>query len=152
LKRGELQVTTEQRRRLIEEKRRRIIDIIAKRCADPTTGLPHPPTRIEQAMDQVHVAIDPFKDPEEQAKGIIDQLKAVLPIRMECIQLRIRIPAELASKAYGTVKSLSNILNEEWQADGSWVATVEMPAGSHASFLEKIGKLTRGVFQAEVIK
>jgi ribosome maturation protein SDO1 len=152
LKRGELQITVEQRRKLIEEKRRRIIDVITKQCVDPTTGLPHPPTRIEQAMDQAHVSIDPFKDAEDQAQSVIDSLRAIIPIKIERIQLRVRIPADLASKAYGMVKTSSNILHEEWQADGSWVVMVEIPAGYHVSFLEKIGKLTRGAFQAEIVK
>jgi ribosome maturation protein SDO1 len=48
LKKGELQLTTEQRRKKTEDKRKQIIAIIARNFIDPRTGLPHPPTRIEQ--------------------------------------------------------------------------------------------------------
>ena len=64
LKRGFLQITAEQRRRMIEEKKRQIIAIIAKQCVDPRTKLPHPPIRIQQALEQVHFSVDPFKDAE----------------------------------------------------------------------------------------
>ncbi|RLE51910.1 MAG: ribosome assembly factor SBDS, partial [Candidatus Methanomethylicota archaeon] len=43
IKKGDLQLTAEQRRALIESKRRQIIDFIAKNCVDPKTGTPHPP-------------------------------------------------------------------------------------------------------------
>src|SRR5580658_5605778 len=68
LKRGELQLTQEQRMRLTEEKRRQVVTIIAKNYVDPKTHLPHPPVRVEQAMQEARVSIDPFQDVNEQAK------------------------------------------------------------------------------------
>src|SRR5271157_2466445 len=43
LKRGELNLTQEQRKRLTDEKRRAVIAIISKNFVDPKTMLPHPP-------------------------------------------------------------------------------------------------------------
>ncbi|MEM2557684.1 MAG: ribosome assembly factor SBDS, partial [Candidatus Bathyarchaeia archaeon] len=65
LKKGTLQLTAQQRRQMIEEKRRQIIDFISRNAVDPRTKLPHPPTRIEQALEQIHFPIDPFKSVEE---------------------------------------------------------------------------------------
>src|SRR5207244_6465143 len=53
MKSGELQLTTEQRRQLIDEKRRQIISIISRNAIDPRSGAPHPPLRIEQALEQI---------------------------------------------------------------------------------------------------
>jgi len=61
MKSGELQLTTEQRRQLVEDKRRQIVSIISRNAIDPRTGTPHPPLRIEQAMSQVRLSIDPYK-------------------------------------------------------------------------------------------
>src|ERR1700730_463839 len=47
LKRGELQLTQEQRHKMTEEKRKQIVNMISKTYVDPRTGLPHPPVRIE---------------------------------------------------------------------------------------------------------
>lgn len=58
---GEINLTTDQRRRMVEEKRRQIVQYINKNFVDPRTHLPHPPTRIENAMEQVRLIIDPFK-------------------------------------------------------------------------------------------
>ena len=152
LKNGTLQLTTEQRKQLVEEKRRQIISFISRQCVDPKTNLPHPPLRIEHALKQIHFSIDPFRDAEEQAKEIIKLLRPVLPLKMEQVSVAVRIPPEYASKAYGTAKAFGSIKREEWQADGSWSATVEMPAGLYGPFLEKLGKITRGNLEAKMIK
>jgi len=150
LKRGMLQLTTEQRRQMIEEKRKQIVAFISRHAVDPRTNLPHPPLRIEQAMEQIHYSIDPFKETEEQAKEIIKLLRPILPLKIEQRLVNIRIPPEYASRAYGTVKSFGTIKREEWRADGSWFAIVEMPAGLYGPFLEKLGELTKGAAEAKI--
>ncbi|NIU39344.1 ribosome assembly factor SBDS, partial [Candidatus Bathyarchaeota archaeon] len=151
LKKGTLQLTTEQRKQLVEDKRRQIISVISRQCVDPKTDLPHPPMRIEHAMKQIHFSIDPFRDVEEQAKEIIKLLRPILPLKMEQVSVAVRIPPEHASKVYGTVKGFGVIKREQWQADGSWSATVEMPAGLYGPFLEKLGKITRGNLEAKKV-
>ncbi len=151
LKRGTLQLTTEQRRKMIEDKRRQIIAFISKNCVDPRTNLPHPPMRIEQAMEQIHYSLDPFKPTEEQAREVIKLLRQVLPLKIEQVSVSVHIPAEYAAKAYGTVKAYGTIKREEWRSDGSWSGIVEMPAGLYGPFLEKIGQITRGNAEAKVI-
>jgi len=151
LKKGTLQLTTEQRKQLVEDKRRQIVSFISRQCVDPKTNLPHPPLRIEQAMKQIHFSIDPFREVEEQAREIIKLLRPVLPLKMEQVSVAVRIPPEFASKAYGTVKGFGVIKREQWQADGSWSATVEMPAGLYGPFLEKLGNITRGNLEAKMV-
>jgi ribosome maturation protein SDO1 len=151
LDRGELLLTVEQRRRLIEDKRRRILDIIHRYCVDPSTGLPVPPVRIEQAMEQAHVSIDPFKPADQQVKKVVDALKPIMPIKMEVTKLDLRIPPEFAPKSYGVIKSLCTIVEEEWLADGSWRGTVELPAGLRSSLMESLNKITRGSVQMKIV-
>jgi len=152
MRRGELQLTTEQRRQLVEEKRKSIIAFVSRNCIDPRTGAPHPPLRIEQALAQIRVSIDPFKSAEEQSKDIIDMLRPLIPIKMEQMRVAVEIPAEYAAKAYGAVKSYGVISREEWQSDGSWAGTLEMPAGLYGPFIEKLGKLTQGSIQSKLLK
>jgi len=151
LDKGKLQLTTEQRQRMTEQKRKQIIYLISRNYIDPRTKLPHPPLRIEQAMEQVHLPIDPFKDAEEQVQTFVKALRSILPLSMEQISLAIKIPAEYATKAYGTVKNLAEIRREEWQSDGSWIAVVEMPAGLKGEFLDKVGKITAGNLEVKTI-
>ena len=151
LKRGILQLTTEQRKKMADSRRKQIITFISRYCIDPKTNLPHPPTRIEQAMEQIHYSIDPFKETEEQAKEIIKLLRPILPLKIEQIRVSVNIPPQHASRAYGSVKGFGTITKEEWRADGSWFAFVEMPAGLYGPFIEKLGELTRGNAEAKII-
>jgi ribosome maturation protein SDO1 len=152
LKKGTLQLTTEQRRQFIEEKRKQIVAFISRNCMDPRTNLPHPPTRIEQAMEKIHYPIDPFKEVEEQAKEVIKLLRPVLPIKMEQITVNVHVPAEYAAKTYGYIKGIGTIKREEWRADGSWRGSIEMPAGAYATLLEKLGEMTKGSAEAKIVQ
>ncbi len=152
LRRGELQLTTDQRRRLVEEKRSQIIDYISRHSLDPRTGIPHPPTRIKQAMEQVRVTVDPFTAVEEQAKEVINKLRVILPISVEQIRVAIKIPPEHVPVSIGVVKNLGEVKQEEWQPDGSWVAIVELTAGAHIPFLERLAKVTKGNLLSKILK
>ncbi len=152
LRRGELQLTTDQRRRLVEEKRSQIIDYISRHSLDPRTGIPHPPTRIKQAMEQVRVTVDPFTAVEEQAKEVINKLRVILPISVEQIRVAIKIPPEHVPVSIGVVKNLGEVKQEEWQSDGSWVAIVELTAGAHIPFLERLAKVTKGNLLSKILK
>ena len=148
---GELQLTTEQRRQLIEEKRRQIISIIARNAIDPRSGAPHPPLRIEQALEQIRISIDPYKSAEEQAKQVIEDLRPVLPIKMEQMRIAVKVFPEHAARAYNAFKSFGTVTREEWQADGALVAVIEMPAGMYGSFTDRVGKMTQGTIQMKVL-
>ena len=111
--------------------------------------MPHPPTRILNAMSEASVSVDPFLPPEEQVKDIIDLLRPHLPLSIENTEITIKIPPEYATKSYGIVKNLSDIKREEWQADGSWIAIVEIPASMKGEFLERLGKATQGNIQVK---
>ena len=60
MKKGELNLTTEQRKKMISEKRKQLVTFIAKTYVDPRSHLPHPPLRIEQAIEDGRISIDPF--------------------------------------------------------------------------------------------
>jgi len=152
LRRGELQLTTEQRRELVEAKRKQIINFIVRNCIDPRTGAPHPPLRIEQALSQIRLVIDPFKSGEEQAKDVIEALRPILPLRIESLRIAVKIPPDHAPRVIGMVKEFGTVSRDEWQSDGSWIAIVEMPAGLHAAFLERLGKITQGNYQTRILK
>ena len=152
MKHGELQLTTEQRRQLVDDKRKQIMAFISRNCLDPRTGTPHPPIRIEQAFNQIRMVVDPFKPAEEQAKAVIEELRTLLPIKIDKMRVAVKVFPEHAAKAYGSIKGFGTITKEEWQADGSLVALVEMPAGLYSSFVDRLGKLTQGTVQTKVLK
>jgi ribosome maturation protein SDO1 len=152
VRKGDLNLTTEQRRRLVEEKRKQVISTIARNYVDPRTGLPHPPLRIEQAMSEVRVSIDPFKDAGEQTKTVVDLLRSLLPLKSEKIKLLVKVPAQWSSQSFGALKSAGEIVKEEWGQDGGLTVVVEIPAGVHSTLIDRLGSLTKGNAQATVMR
>ena len=130
MQKGELNLTTDQRRKMIEDKKKQIIQFIAKTYVDPKTHLPHPPLRIEQAMKDGRISIDPQKHVEEQVKDIVEKLRSIIALKSENFQLEITIPAQYASQSYAVLKSVGSLKKEEWQNNGSLKAILEIPAAA----------------------
>lgn len=148
IKRGELQLTTEQRRRMLENKRKQIVNFIARSAVDPKTRTPIPPQRIEKAMEEARVSIDLYKGIEEQAVAIVKAISRVLPIKIARARFSIRIPPDIAPKAAQDLRKLGEVKAEEWSKDGSYKLEFEVPAGLQGEIIDKINRITKG--QAEV--
>ncbi|MFQ6050590.1 MAG: ribosome assembly factor SBDS [Candidatus Hydrothermarchaeota archaeon] len=152
IKKGEIQLTTEQRRRIQAEKRQKIVSIIARNAINPQTNTPHPPKRIEKALEEAKVHIDPFKDAEEQIPAILKALRPIIPLRFEERTVAVKIPSKYTGSAYGVVKEFGKITKEEWLNDGSWVFLIKIPAGIQDEFYSKLNKLTKGEAQTKIIE
>ncbi|MHA2059449.1 MAG: ribosome assembly factor SBDS [Candidatus Ranarchaeia archaeon] len=152
LDKGDLKLTTDQRRKITEQKRRQVITFLSKNAVNPETGYPHPPERLDRALTEAKVNIDPFKPAEEQAKEYVKLLMPIIPIRMEQVKIAIQIPSEYTGKGYGIVTRYGNINEEEWQKDGSWVGIVEISGAVQGSLLGELNKLTKGRVQTKLIK
>jgi ribosome maturation protein SDO1 len=149
---GEMQLTTEQRRKMIEEKRTQIADIIAKRAINPQNNLPHPPSRIINAMEQAGVQIDPFADAESQVDKTIKAIKSLLPIKMQRVVIQLTIPPQFAGKVYSSVKRLVNEFEEKWLGDGSLQIIANIPAGMQVELLKLVGDATHGNFKSDILR
>jgi ribosome maturation protein SDO1 len=147
LARGELNLTTDQRRKMVEEKKRQIVQFINRSFVDPKTHLPHPVVRIEAAMEEVRVPIDPFKKGEDQAKTLVDALRKILPLRSETAKLTVTVPPQFAAQSYSVLKSTGELRSEEWLADGSLKAVLDMNASIRGQFLDRLGAVTKGSAQ-----
>ena len=151
IKEGEVQLTTEQRRSLVEAKRTEIANIISKQGVDPKTHTPHPPQRILNAMSGVHIDIDPFRPAKDQVPQIINKLQPIIPISFEKITLGIKIPAENAGKVSHAIRELGSIEKEEWSST-SWLVMLTISAGLQTALYDKINSLTAGKAEVKILK
>jgi ribosome maturation protein SDO1 len=152
LEKGDLNLTTEQRRKMVEEKRKQLVEFISKTYVDPRTHLPHPPLRIEQAMKDARVSVDPQKSMDEQVKDIVEKLRSIIPLKSENLSLEIIIPAQFASQSYAVLKSVGTLKKEEWQNNGSLKAILEIPAGARPHVIDRLGSITKGSATVEVMR
>jgi ribosome maturation protein SDO1 len=152
IRKGDIQLTTAQRREMVENKRRSVINFISRNSVDPRTGLPHPPNRIEKAMEEARSRIDPFESVQEQVKRVVKDLRPLLPLRFEVRTIAVKIPAEYTGRAYGEVRSFGELKKQEWQKDGSWIGLIEIPVGVEQEFYSVLGKVTSGEVETKVVE
>ncbi|BBD71878.1 rRNA metabolism protein [Sulfodiicoccus acidiphilus] len=145
---GEIPLTADQRKEILESKRKQLVTFISRNCIDPKTKLPIPPTRIESAMEAAKVHVDPNKDVESQAIQIVRELAKVMPIKLAKALVELRVPSAYAAKVKSQLPSMGEVKKTNWLADGSLTAEMEIPAGAQGELIDKINSLTKG--EAEV--
>jgi ribosome maturation protein SDO1 len=149
---GEVQVTTEQRHKLQEAKRRQIVTTIARNAMNPQTGAPHPAARIEAAMLEAKVHIDPFRPVDAQVQEVLAKLRPLLPIRLDVVKVRVRVPGQHYPRVIGEIRGLGRLLEETWMSDGSWSGILEIPAGIQTELYEKLNARTKGAAETALVK
>ncbi|MFO7793114.1 MAG: ribosome assembly factor SBDS [Candidatus Saliniplasma sp.] len=151
LDKGEVQLTTEQRKQRQEQKEREIIDRIVRDSMNPQTNAPHPPKRIENAIKEANIHIDPFKPVSKQVEEIVDEIKTLLPMSFEKLTFSVKVRGDLYGKIYGVLKNVGNIIDEKWTDDGSWMCKIKLPAGAKDEFFEVVNEKTKGNVEIEKV-
>jgi len=149
---GEVQITTEQKKQMLEEKTKAIATLISKRGVNPQSGIPHPVDRVLRAMEQTKVRIDLNKRVEEQLESVLEEIQKIIPIKFEKIQIAIKIPPEFSGKAGSVVRGLGILLKEEWAGNGSYICLLEIPAGAQPEVYDRLNNLTRGQVEVKIVK
>ncbi len=148
---GEVQLTTVQRKALTEKRKKELIQYIAVNALNPQTNAPHPVQRIEIALNEAKFHVDLNKSLKEQIPEAVKELKKLLPISFEKLRVAIKFPAVHAGRAQGVVRKF-NLVKEEWEKNGSYVALVEIPAGLKNDLFNEVNHLTKGEAEIKIIE
>jgi len=152
VKKGQIQLTTDQRKELIESKRKQVISEIVREAINPQTNTPIPAIRIEEAMDEAKIRIDPFKSVEDQVQMVLKAIRVLIPIRMEKVRLGIKLSGDAYGKAYGDLARSGSILKEEWSNNGEYMCIIEIPAGMQADLIDMLNRKTNGDVDVKLLK
>lgn len=153
IERGDIQITADQRREMQERKRKQLINRIARNAVNPQMDdAPHPPERIERALEEAGFTIDPMEPVENQIDDALDELRPIIPIRFDEVVIAVRLPAEHAGSGQARIRQFGDLQREEWQADGSWVGVLEFPAGLQNDFYELVNQVSSGEAETRVVK
>lgn len=151
IEKGEVQITAEQRKEMLEAKRHQVITYIATNAINPQTKLPHPHVRIELALDEAKFHVDPFKPLEKEIDEAMKLLRPLLPIRFEKSKIAIKLKGEDYGRCFDDMIHFGIIEKEEWMADGSWIGVMELPAGLVPEITEKLKHKTKGTANVKLI-
>ncbi|MFC4437403.1 MULTISPECIES: ribosome assembly factor SBDS [Natrialbaceae] len=153
IREGEIQITAEQRREMQEQKRKQLIDTITRNAVNPQMdNAPHPPERIDNALEEAGFTVDPMEPVQQQVDDALDDLRPVIPIRFEEVTMAVQIPAEYAGSAQSKIRGFGDLEREEWQADGSWIGVLTFPAGLQNDFYDTVNEHSSGEAETELIK
>jgi ribosome maturation protein SDO1 len=151
--RGEIQITAEQREEMQERKRKKLINIISRNAINPQMDdAPHPPERIENALEEAGFTVDPMEPAENQVDEALDTLRPVIPIRFEEVTVAVNLPADYAGSGQAQIREFAELDSEEWQADGSWVGVLTFPAGMQNEFYDLVNEVSEGEGETQIIK
>ncbi len=140
---GDMQLTTDQKAEMRKDKWKQLVSMIARRAQDPKTGNPHPPQRVENALEEAGFHIDAMADLEEEFDEAIDVLRPIIPISLDEKTVAIKIPVDQAGKAYDKLQQVADIRDEQW-GNEYFMARVTLPAGVLSELMDELQDMTSG--------
>ncbi|UPV74510.1 ribosome assembly factor SBDS [Halorussus limi] len=153
IKDGEIQITAEQRREMQEQKHKNLVNRITRNAVNPQMdNAPHPPERIESALEETDFRVDPMEPVETQVDEALDALRPVIPIRFDEVTVAVQVPADYAGSAQAKIRQFGDLEREEWQNDGGWVGVLTFPAGMQNEFYDLVNEHTSGEAETRIIK
>ena len=153
IERGEIQITAEQRREMQEQKHKQLVNQIARNAVNPQMDdAPHPPDRIENALEQAGFQVDPMEPVEEQVDDALEALRPVIPIRFDEVTVAVKVPADYAGSAQAKIRQYGDLEEEEWTNDGGWVGVLTFPAGMQNDFYDMVNEVTSGNAETQIVK
>ncbi|NIC00629.1 ribosome assembly factor SBDS [Halobacterium sp. R2-5] len=153
IERGEIQITAEQREEMQEQKRRKLVNTITRNAVNPQMdNAPHPPERIENALEEAGFTVDPMEPAESQVDEALDALRPVIPIRFEEVTVAVNLPPDHAGSGQAKIREFGELDREEWQADGSWVGVLTFPAGMQNDFYDLVNEVSEGEGETTIVK
>lgn len=152
IREGKVPETQHHREELEQQTKKRILDILSQQSIDPRTNAPHPLTRLENAMEEAKIKINPHQTAEAQLPAILKELKNIMPIKLAITQIEVTVEASNAGKAIPILKQTGKLLNETWLQNGSLIAIIEIFGGLQEVFEQKLMSATKGTAQFKIIK
>ena len=147
---GEMQLTTDQKAEMRKEKMQQIVSMIARRAQNPKTGNPHPPQRVENALEEAGFDADAMADVEEQFDEAIEAIRPIIPVSLDEKTVAIKIPSDSGGKAYNMIQKKADVIEEQW-GNEYFYAKIRVPAGILTELMEEIQALTSGKSEVEDI-
>jgi ribosome maturation protein SDO1 len=103
-------------------------------------------------MLEARVVVDPFQDANEQTKAVMERLRTILPLKSEKVKLQVRVSPQYTGQTIGILKNFGEIVKEDWGADGTLSAIVEITSGGQPGLLDRLGSTTKGAAQVTLVK
>eukprot|EP00871_Galdieria_phlegrea_P000851 jgi/Galph1/1767/GphlegSOOS_G447.1 len=149
LHKGDVQVSSAERKEKLEQRRREIVNFIHKYYVDPSKKLPHPVSRIENALEEAKVRIDADVPAERQIPDIITKLIDIIHLKKMTMEGQLFIPHSYIGAASGILAKYVTIDRESYSSKGCTYDIAIVP-GEYDLFMSDINRVTKGEYQFTV--
>jgi ribosome maturation protein SDO1 len=146
VRKGEVQLSANERKDMLENKRTEILAFIHKNYVDSVKGIPVPLTRISNALDQLKPRIDPDQPADRQVNLMYDKLLTVLPLRKGNASITglVTVPTKYAGAAASVVRKFASVTKEDFRAVGpAWTVEVH----DYDSLVRDLTRITKGEYE-----
>lgn len=150
LKKGELQLTAEYRKKLNEKKYAQIVNSINRDCSNPRTGSPIPLARIKNALIESKFTVNVHKRIDDQIEDAIKQIALQIPITRQEVTLILNAAPEVVHILKKTLSQTGKTIKETWLNDGHLEAYVKVPSGRVEFIKTEIKKYAKDKIQVQI--
>jgi len=151
VEKGDLQLTDAERKDMLEKKKNEIVNYIHKYYTDPRLKTPHPVARIEAAMAELKLRVDPDVPNEKQIQDIVKRLPEVLPIKKAEMSGTITVSLELSAAVQGVLKKLPDLqVRSQRSTDDNAFYDISMVPGCYDKLLKDLQTATKGNYDLKL--
>ena len=147
---GELQLTANDRKLLVENKRKQIVNLINKEYINPTTLKPYGIVQIDSALTSIKAKIEIEKRAEDQVKTILKTLILSLPLKkVEEMEGTLKIPLKFVGQVQSFIHKHCKVISENFESENC-VFNLQISSSEYDNFILNLTKSTNGDFQFDV--
>eukprot|EP01120_Amphizonella_sp_Union-15-10_P012441 TRINITY_DN551_c0_g1_i2.p1 TRINITY_DN551_c0_g1~~TRINITY_DN551_c0_g1_i2.p1 ORF type:complete len:269 (-),score=52.70 TRINITY_DN551_c0_g1_i2:103-873(-) len=150
LEKGELSLSTDERKEMVDQKRREIVNYIHKYYVDPKTRTPHPVTRIDAGLTQIKARIEPDIPADRQAQELIKKLIEVVPLKRSEIQATITVSHQWIGATAGILKKYCVVSSDKYTASGCEYQVTLVP-GDYEKLNNELKSATKDNYGFDII-
>lgn len=149
LKKGEFQISTDERKEEVEKKRLQIIEYIHKYYVDPKTKQPHPSTRIQNALEQIKgLRIDPDQPVDKQVDDLLPKITNFIQLSRQEMEGFLTIPNQYIGQSQGIIKKFATIKQQKYNETGA-IFEIGFVPGEFDAFMHALNGVTHGEYNFE---
>ncbi|KAL0480397.1 ribosome maturation protein SDO1 [Acrasis kona] len=149
LDKGEYNLSTAERKEKVEKKRKEMVSYIHKYYTDPRTKTTHPVTRIESALSEIKLNIDPDTPAELQVNKIYSTLIEKLPLKKSEVEATVTIKHAFLGQTNAVIQKFCKIQRDNYTNEGREMLVTMVP-GDYDVFTQELHKITKGDYEINI--
>jgi ribosome maturation protein SDO1 len=149
LKKGDYQMTTEERREILDQRKAKVIQYFHKYYVNPKTNIPHTPTMIENGIREGKCKIDLTTSFDRTIAHVHKKLLGILPLKKCEMEVTLTIKHAYLGKVNNFLSKYATIKSDKYDHIGCTMEVGIVP-GEYDTLLKQLNDVTKGDFEFDM--